>query len=174
MIAEPILNAILHLFAITTLPLNKIEQELAKKNVLSYLENHIGLTDAGIYIDLYQELIEAHQDEEDNVLISSAERIANQLKTLLQESEKYVAIVCFAELAVISDSPLPVQIVKLIGRKLALEEQFVEQMLLFIRNPISTKNENIKLLMQNHLSIMRSPEKKLYFLSPTKENIIEN
>lgn len=174
MIAEPILNAILHLFSITTLGLSKSEQELAHKKILSYLENHIGVTDTSTYIGLYQEFMELHQGEDDEIILKSTERIAIQLKTLLQESDKYVSIAYFAELAAISNTSLPVQILYLLGRTLSIEEQFVTEILQLLRDPLSSKSENIKLLLQNQLAAMRAPEKKLLFILPTNVNAATN
>ncbi|MBF0360843.1 MAG: ATP-binding cassette domain-containing protein [Oligoflexia bacterium] len=173
MIAEPILNAILNLFAKAAFSLSSEEQQRVHKKVLSYLKKHLGLVDVSTYIGLYQELVELHlgMGEEAESVLKSAEGIATELKTLLQESEKYVTIGYFAELTTITEATLVQQIVHLLGRTFTVEEKFTSQIILFLKNAYSPQKENnnseIKLLMKNQLAVMRSPIAKLLFISPT-------
>lgn len=177
MIAEPILNALLHLFAMLTSRLRGAERQAAHQKVLAYLNHHVRLTDTGTYIGLYEDLIEVHEGEDDAALLKSAGQMAVRLKGLLHGFEKYASIIRFLELTAIAPGrELPRQIARLLSSELGVDTDAAERMLLFVTDPDSALasgicrmlggGENTTGIFQGHLAALRLPEEDLYLVSP--------
>ncbi|HBA83156.1 MAG TPA: hypothetical protein DCZ95_03585 [Verrucomicrobia bacterium] len=179
MIAEPILNALLHLFAMLSSRLHGAERTAAHRKVLAYLNHHVRLTDAGTYVGLYQDLIEVHEGEDDEAMLESARQTATRLKTLLHGSEKYAAVIRFLELAAMAPhQELPHRMARLLSRELGVEAETAEKILQFIADPeASQAGGSCRLLggsggFQGRLAALRLPEEHLYLISPIGEESI--
>ncbi|HOW98905.1 MAG TPA: ATP-binding cassette domain-containing protein [Kiritimatiellia bacterium] len=124
MIAEPVLNGLLHLFALAAAPLRGEAREAARRRTLDYLNNHVGLADAGVYIGLYQDLAELHAIGDEADRLRAAGEIVASLKTQLGGEERYAAVLCVLELAAVSaGSDWPGRMAEWLGRELDLAEE---------------------------------------------------
>lgn len=83
MIEERFLNAILNLFALQLACLNGPVRETARRRVLAYLHDHVGLINADIYLGLLDELVEVHEQESEATILVEASELAARLRTLL-------------------------------------------------------------------------------------------
>ena len=123
MIAEPVLNGLLHLFALAAAPLRGDAREAARRRTLDYLNNHVGLADAGVYIGLYHDLAELHAGEEEAARLRAAGEIVSALKPRLRDEERYAAVLCVLELAAASaGADGPGRMAEWLGRELDLAE----------------------------------------------------
>ncbi|MBN1939321.1 MAG: ATP-binding cassette domain-containing protein, partial [Candidatus Aminicenantes bacterium] len=136
MIAEPVLNGLLHLFALIASRLQGPDREAARRRTLDYLNNHVGLSDAGVYLGLFEDLVELHENDGEAALLRSAGEISGALQSLLQGAEKYAAVVHVLDLAAVStERGLPRRIAGALGRKLGLEETAFERIAAFSADP---------------------------------------
>lgn len=136
MIAEPLLNAVLHLFALQASGLRGRERDAARRQVLTYLNDHVGLINAEAYIGLFDELIDMHPGESDADILESAAGMAARLKPLLHGYERHMAVLRFLELAALQpEAGMPRRIAFLLGSELGVAEESLEAVLAFIANP---------------------------------------
>ena len=136
MIEERLLNAVLHLFALQTAGLSGAERDAARRHVLAYLHDSVGLVNADTYIGLFDELGEVHAGAPETEILEQAAGIADRLRTLLYGYERHVALLRFLELA--ADAPeavRPRRIAFLIGRQLGLRAESLGEVLAFITDP---------------------------------------
>ena len=103
MIEERLLNAVLHLFALQAAGLSGAERDAARRRVLAYLHDSVGLVNADTYIGLFDELGEVHADASEAEILEQAAGIADRLRTLLFGDERHIALLRFLELA--ADAP---------------------------------------------------------------------
>ena len=138
MIAEPVLNALLNLFSVAAARLPSPHRDSARRQVLDYLVNHVGLADADTYLGLYDDLVDVQQAKDDPTLLANAAETAARLKPLLHGFEKTAALVRFLELsAQTAHAALPRQIAKLLGDALGLDPAVAAEIQAFIADPES-------------------------------------
>lgn len=143
MISELLLNAVLHLFAMQASRLRGAELENARRRILAYLNNHVGVSDTEIYTGLLDELTAVHRAEPDDAILEHAAQMVARLKTLLHGHESHAAGLRFMELAVSSaKSALPRKIACLLERELGLSETSIERIFAFIENPEAGAKED--------------------------------
>lgn len=125
MIAEPVLNGLLHFFALAAAPLRGGAREAARCRTLDYLNNHVGLADAGVYIGLYQDLTELHEGADEAALLRAAEEIVAPLKPRLRGAERMAAVLHILDLAgaVAPHSEWPARLARQLGRDLDLDAE---------------------------------------------------
>ena len=137
MIKEPLLNAVLHLFALQTAGLGGAERDAARQRVFAYLHDSVGLINAETYIGLYDELSEVHAGAPEAARLEQAAEIANRLKALLHGYERHAALLRFLELAASTPGlALPGRIAVLVGNALGFPTRCLETMLAFIADPV--------------------------------------
>lgn len=136
MIPEALLNAVLHLFATQASRLHGAQRDTARQRVLAYLNTHVGLSDADMYISLFDELTDIHESADNAALLRHAGGMASRLKSLLHGVERHAAMLRFMELAALAPpDSLPQQIAVLLGTELGLEAESIDTMLAFITDP---------------------------------------
>ncbi|MFH0880204.1 MAG: ATP-binding cassette domain-containing protein [Lentisphaerota bacterium] len=182
MIAEPVLNALLHLFALAAARLDGEGRKAARVKVLAYLNNHVGLTDAEAYIGLYDGLIEVHEEADDDAILESAAQMAGRLKPLLHGFEKYAALIRFLELAAISShADVPNRIVRLLGENLGVVPGESSEILSFIVDPeaAARSGADCRILgsekdggFQGRLAALRLQGEELFLVSPVSDDAI--
>ncbi|HAS84013.1 MAG TPA: hypothetical protein DCS43_15370 [Verrucomicrobia bacterium] len=180
MIAEPILNALLHLFAMTAARLDGDKRQSVRKKVLAYLNNHVGLSDADVYIGLYEGLTEVQAEVQENApeatLLQRATEIAQRLKPLLHGFEKYAALIRFLEIgALVPDDALPRKIASLLSDTLGLDPSLANAIRAFIADPekASVACENVKVFggdkegcFQGRFAAFFLPGTDIFLISP--------
>ena len=136
MIAEQLLNAVLHIFAMQASRLTGTPREKARRRVLAYLNHHVGLANAETYISLLDDLTELHETESDKAIVDQIAPMTERLKRLLYGVERYAAALRFMELAVLAaDDALPRRIAGLLGTELEFAPESVTAILSFIAHP---------------------------------------
>ncbi len=176
MIAEPILNALLHLFALTAARLDGDKRNAVRKKVLAYLNNHVGLSDADVYIELYEGLVEVQENAPETNLLQGATELAQRLTPLLHGFEKYAALIRFLEIgALVPEDTLPRRIATLLSDALGLEPSLVIAIRTFITDPekASAACGNVKLFggdeqggFQSRFAAFRLPGEDIFLISP--------
>ena len=136
MISESLLVAVLHLFAMQASRLRGADLEGARRRVLAYLNHHVGLSNAEIYIGLFDELTEVHKSEDDAVILENAGQMVGRLKLLLHGLERHAATLRFVELAAPApEGTLPREIALRLGTELGMSADSVATMFRFLANP---------------------------------------
>ncbi len=168
MIAEPILNALLHLFAMLAARLDGPGREAARAKVLAYLNHHVRLADTATYVGLYKDFIELHEGEDEAATLESAGQVAVRLKALLHGFEKYAAVIRFLELAAIApDNEMPRRIAARLSRELGLDADTIERIRLFLADPGSGRilgGEEGH--FHGRLAALPLPEDELFLVAP--------
>lgn len=138
MIAEPLLNAVLHLSALQVSGMQVPDFNTARRQMLAYLNHHVGLINAETYIGLFDELVEVHAGKTDALILEHATGIAIHLKPLLHGHERYAAVFHFLELAALGrGAALPRRIALLLGNELGVAAGSMEAIFAFISDPLA-------------------------------------
>ncbi len=136
MIVEPVLNGLLHLFALASAPLPEDGKVAARGKTLAYLNKHVGLADAEDHVGLYRDLVELHEGESRDALLSAAADVCARLRPLLNGAEKCMAAVRVLELASLSADPAFAEgLADTLGAELGVTRTEAEGILAFVANP---------------------------------------
>ncbi len=175
MISEPLLNAVLHLFALQASCLPGPQRDLARRQVQAYLHQHVGLANAATYLGLYDDLVEAHEPDDASTLLEKTAQTAGRLKTLLQGAERHAVVLRFMELAVRTprDSRQR-KMARLLGAELGMAAESLDAIFSFMAHPsaqVQLDRETRLLGGQAHsfrgrVAALRLPAENLILISP--------
>ncbi len=136
MIAEPVLNGLLHLFALTSSQLPETARPAARQKTQDYLNQHLGLADAQVYIGLFEDLLSLHEGEEDEARCQTAAELAESLKAMLLGMERFASLLHLLELTALAPQrPGPRRLALILGQELGIEESTVGRIMDFISDP---------------------------------------
>lgn len=182
MIAEPLLNAVLNLFAMQAAALYERDRDTARRQVLAYLNHHVGLINVETYIGLFDELVEFHVSETESAILENAAGMAARLKTLLHGYERYTAVLRFLELATLGpEGVLCRRIALLLGEELGMGAESMEAVLSFITDPPAClqSGSNCRLLgggpddaFRGRLAALRLEAEGLILIAPVGDETI--
>lgn len=136
MISEPLLNAVLNIFAMQASRYTGDDAAHARRRVLSYLNHHVGLSNAEVYIGLYDELRESHELNDDAALLDQATLVATRLNAMLHGVERHVATLRFIELSMPApEGSLARAIARKLGAGLGMTDDALAHIFEFIADP---------------------------------------
>jgi len=99
-ISEPLLNGILHLFALLSACYDQRGRASAREIVDAYLSDYLGIVKTDQYIGLFDAFLAFYDETPDEAfLISQTTVICENLKGEIPRSEQYVVLLRFLELA---------------------------------------------------------------------------
>ncbi len=181
MIQEALLNAVLHLFAMQASRLRGAARDNALQRVRAYLNTHVGLSNAELYIGLFAELTEIHEAETDPAILEHAGQMAARLKSMLHGFERHAAALRFMELAALAPADgIPRQIARLLGHELGLDPPSIAAILAFITDPggYAQRATDCRVLggeegsFCGRLAVLRLPTERLYLAAPISDETI--
>lgn len=143
MIEERLLNAVLNLFALQLACLHGPSRQTARGQVLAYLHHHIGLTNADIYLELLDELVEVHQGEPEDDILAEAAELALRLRTLLLRPERNAALFSSIKITALTpEAPALQRLADLLADGLGWSAHSLEVLLGFTNDPGATALSN--------------------------------
>ncbi len=138
MIAEPLLNAVLHLLALQAASLPEPARAEARERVLAYLHDHVGLTHADTYIGLFDDLAAVHAGAPGEAILDQAATMSGRLKALLHGAERNAGILPFFEVAALAPTaPLPLRLAQAVGETLGFSPESLRDILEFAADPVA-------------------------------------
>ncbi|MFZ4520261.1 MAG: ATP-binding cassette domain-containing protein [Bacteroidales bacterium] len=180
--SEPILMALVQLFAIIAASVKKEVSENSRKILESYLKQHLNVSELSEYLKLFDELHFFHQPEEENLaMVDVNEQIASicvKVNKGLHQRDKILVFVKFIEFldegftAQLADHPeagkLADTYIRTIGSSFNLSEAEFSETLKFV-----TDYENLSATTQNLLVVTGeddNPGKRCKFLPRERLN----
>lgn len=129
----------LHLFALATLHLAGDVRTSARNKVQTYLKQHLGLAEVGIYMAIYQDLIEAHEEDDLDWVMTLASQMARKLGELLRGDQKYIALIQFLEIVILSPKDdVPDRMAVALVNDLGLPVETGDRIRRFMADPVRT------------------------------------
>jgi len=175
MIEERLLNAVLNLFALQLVCLHESSRQRARGQVLAYLQHHVGLTNADIYLELLDELVDVHQYGQEDAILTEASELAFRLQTLLPRPERNAALFsCLKIAALAPDAPAPQQLAGLLAEGLGWPAHHLELLRGFIDKPraAAASNKASRVLggspgeaFRSQLSVLYLPEEEMVLVA---------
>lgn len=104
---EILLNALINLFAIMAVSLGKDAHGDIRTHLKSYLKNHLRLNNVADYMELFELVLEVHENSDEKRLFPQAQDIARQLRSKLPLFEQHVFLLRYMEptVALAPDAP---------------------------------------------------------------------
>ncbi len=182
MIAEPLLNAVLHLFGLQTAALPAPLRPAARQRVQAYLHDHVGLSNADPYTGLFDDLVEVHAATPAEAILDFAAPIGGRLKALLSGFERSTVLLHFFGVAALAPKEeLPVRLTLAIGETLGFSTASLHDILGFVTDPasFSLTCQNCRRLgglanqtFRGKLSALRLEGEELFLVAGVGEEIV--
>lgn len=175
MISEPLLNAVLHCFALQSARLRDEEAVQARGRVEDYLQHHVGLANSAVYLDLYDALRETHEDAADEIVLAKAQDLGGRMQTLLQGFERTAAALQFVALAVAHpDQVIAGRIARLLAGELGLSGAPLDLLVAFMTAPaaFSANHPDVRRIggarevFQGELAVLHLPGESWMLVAP--------
>lgn len=176
MIQERFLNAVLNLFALQIASLSELSKPMARKRVLAYLHDHVGLINADTYMGLLDELIELHKSGPKAVIAEQASELVIRLRGQLRNHERNAVLFRFIEITALEpEEPLPRQLLESLADALGLSRERLALILEFMHDPeAATRTDGVFALLgggpgeafRGRLAVLRVADAELILVSP--------
>lgn len=151
---EIFLNAILNLFAIHTSMLDRESRAKARKIIELYLVENLHITSPEIYLNLFDALLQVHDDTGELSIqdqSTAVADIAGNLKYRLPRYEQYIFLIRYIELTVAGGSgESALKLVESAAETLLISEKQLAEIYTFIQSPF-----NMRRLTDNFLILSR-------------------